>query len=299
MNRYLLLFLFLIVVSEFSIAEEKKDNSFIHEEKNNIYSSREHYTILKTLGEGLFGKVYLVEDSQGSQYALKSYKRHENPVYAGSLFAVGEREFSRGQLLSHPHIIKTFDYFCFNSSDCYFDNLILQYIEGTPISKVNKGDLTKQQAATTVIDLYDALRYALDLGLIYSDLSESNVMINEKKEIFIIDLASFFTLEECLSVSNALKEQFPWIDNKNCFNGDNADEGIKTEIYFNYFEKICAVSINMLFKSNIQRDEKINLQVQIRKIAFNYKEDIEEKLEIPFSNYLNNLKDLINDWGKN
>jgi hypothetical protein len=296
MNRYVLFFLFHIAFSGIIIAEDEDYKCSIYTEQNEVYSPTERYTILKTLGEGLFGKVYLVEDPQGVKYALKSYKRHENPLYAESLLALGEREFLCGQFLNHPHIVKTFDYFVSNSSTSCSDNLLLQYIEGKTVSKINKGYLTKGQAAISSIDLCDTLLYALNLGFIYRDLSEENLMINTQKEIFIIDLAGFFTLEEILSISKGLKDLFPWIESGALFKLNSKDE--ERKIHFNYFERICDILVSILCKSNIQRGEKIDLQIQIKKITLNYKEDIEEEVEIPFINYLNNLKDFIKDWGE-
>lgn len=81
---------------------------------------------------------------------------------------------------------------------------------------------------------------------------------------------------------------------KELFNKQN-----ESQVYFNYFERICDVSTTMIFKANIPRSEKINLQLQIKKITFNYKEDLEEKLEVSFSSYLNRFKDFIKDWLKN
>ena len=65
------------------------------------------YNIIKTLGEGSFGKVKLaVHQVSGQKVALKiiSRKKLNNRDMAGRV----EREIAYLQLLRHPHIIKLF-----------------------------------------------------------------------------------------------------------------------------------------------------------------------------------------------
>ena len=67
------------------------------------------YVIIKTLGEGSFGKVKLaVHQATGQKVALKIISRRKliNKDMAGRV----EREIQYLQLLRHPHIIKLYDY---------------------------------------------------------------------------------------------------------------------------------------------------------------------------------------------
>ena len=66
-----------------------------------------HYVIIKTLGEGSFGKVKLaVHQNTGQKVALKIISRRKliNKDMAGRV----EREIQYLQLLRHPHIIKLY-----------------------------------------------------------------------------------------------------------------------------------------------------------------------------------------------
>jgi len=275
MNRYLLLILScLSAISARNFADEQKSEICFFEKQDKIYSSTECYTIIEELGEGLFGKVYAVEDSKGHKFALKSYKENENPFLSASLFAVGEREFLRGQLLNHPCIVKSFDYFSYNISDHASNNLLLQLVEGEMLSKISKGSLTKEQVVKKAVDFCDALRYALALDLIYLDLNENNILVNEEG-IVIIDLASFFTVEEILDIADAFKAQKPWIEYPTYSNHIEGQRSTKSA-YIDYIEKVSDFCINIFMKSNAGRDEKISMRVEIKKIAWNCAEDANE-----------------------
>lgn len=63
------------------------------------------YNIIKTLGEGSFGKVKLaVHRSTGQQVALKIISRKK--LISRDMAGRVEREIEYLQLLRHPHIIK-------------------------------------------------------------------------------------------------------------------------------------------------------------------------------------------------
>jgi len=64
-----------------------------------------HYKIVKTLGEGSFGKVKLAtHESTGQQVALKIINRKK--LVTRDMAGRIEREIQYLQLLRHPHIIK-------------------------------------------------------------------------------------------------------------------------------------------------------------------------------------------------
>src|ERR1700722_20375421 len=66
-----------------------------------LCSSNECYTVLRLMGEGFFGKVFAVENSANQQFAIKIYKQYSDDLQHVRETAL--KEFSRGQLLDHPH----------------------------------------------------------------------------------------------------------------------------------------------------------------------------------------------------
>ena len=89
-------------------ASSSQDSASANSAPGRVRSSEQrlgHYIIIKTLGEGSFGKVKLaVHQLSGQKVALKIISRRKlvNRDMAGRV----EREIQYLQLLRHPHIIK-------------------------------------------------------------------------------------------------------------------------------------------------------------------------------------------------
>lgn len=167
-----------------------------------IVSPTNSYTILNELGAGAFGRVYEVEDSEGQKFALKSYKSDEKG-FSFSLYEDCDREFSRGQVLDHPHIIKSFEVFSnISDSNQQTDNLILQLVQGKTVHSTAKGILSKEEGVQAALQIYDALHYAFTCEYLHLDLHEGNVMLSDQEGLMIIDLASFFSFEELFNFVN-------------------------------------------------------------------------------------------------
>jgi hypothetical protein len=165
-----------------------------------ICSGEQCYTIVETLGAGAFGQVFKVEDRRGKPLALKVYHQPSNPSdLNGAPYEDVAREYERGQQLSHPHIVKSIDYFTEPADgDKINSYLFLQFIKGNTLWRTMSGDLTIQQAASAALDFTKAAHHAASRKLLHLDLHEGNVMVDDKKEIMVIDLASFFTVEEII-----------------------------------------------------------------------------------------------------
>lgn len=165
-----------------------------------ICSPQECYTILEDLGEGAFGKVVKAQDSQGRIVAIKSYKSPVTSVSDLSYinpFQDAPREFQLGQIFDHPHIIKSIN--IFNSSpepDTQYSHIVLQYVEGKTINKTIKGALEFENSKHAALELLDAIFYAYSKGYLHMDLHDGNVMLENASSAMVIDLASFFTVEE-------------------------------------------------------------------------------------------------------
>ena len=68
------------------------------------------YTVKKTLGEGSFGVVYLVEDHGGQKYALKLLRLWEVPAdIRQPLMERFEMEFKTGQI-NCDNLVRSLDY---------------------------------------------------------------------------------------------------------------------------------------------------------------------------------------------
>jgi len=87
------------------------------------FSKIKDLKILKEIGSGGFGNVYLVEDKIGVEYACKHIDlKALHPFDFENIV----QEIKLHQDLDHPHIVKLIDYFIDDDNLC----IILEYCEG-------------------------------------------------------------------------------------------------------------------------------------------------------------------------
>jgi hypothetical protein len=276
-----ILFLFFILHSAFSFSEEV------------VYSLDECYVISKELGHGAFGVVYEVQDSQGNSFALK---KHLPYGYSGKIIRIYEdsyREFSIGQVLDHPNIIKSIDWFI---DELDFEYVLLELVNGENVHDVQKKSLTFEQSLKICLQLIDALEYSLNMGYIYLDMHSKNVMITDNFDMKIIDLSSFFSLDE-LNMLKAKGKKGHSLREEKLHRFMARHKGLTEQIdrYFFYinFNDYVRLVIKILNRAEIDRETKINLFAEIKKVEWNYDEDFDESIELPVSEYLNRLKQIL------
>lgn len=164
------------------------------------------YTVVKTLGSGDQASVYLAQDSNQNQYAIKVFytpsemqKVHpERKSTLASFFnedgssKAASDEYSVGKKLNHPNIMKLY-----NISDEITPDgerhayISMQYIKGKNLAKTKAASLSKHEALSAMTALLNSLRHAFSKGLIHADLWDENLYIDENNELKIIDLGSF------------------------------------------------------------------------------------------------------------
>lgn len=165
-------------------------------EQETICSPTECYRIVK-LGEGGFGKVYAVENSSRMPFAIKSHKKNMGYEMSPGVLGDAEGEFSRGQTLNHPNIIKSHDLFtAFISSMGQTTNIVLDLVEGKTLNSTERGAISGDISFKASMQLIDALQYWLSFDLIYFDLHGGNLMLDDQSNLMVIDLESFFSIDE-------------------------------------------------------------------------------------------------------
>lgn len=199
--------IFLIITSIITFAQSYcltfSDDDSVYDIGETIESPTNSYTILEQLGSGFFGKVYKVEDSNGQKFALKTCYQENNDGSFFSFFnSLGdfEREFSIGQTLNHPHIIKSFEVFSsVSKSNQPTDNIILQLVNGETINTTPRGSFSKEEGVHAALQAQQALKYAFTQRYIHLDLHSANVMLSSETGLMVIDLASFFSFDEVVN----------------------------------------------------------------------------------------------------
>lgn len=148
------------------------------------------YQIMKKLGSGGFGTVYLAEDT-----FLKTQRALKIPHRIGSQTEKLLQESAlQSKLLDHPNIVKllTVD---------IIDNIIImvmEYIKGTDLEKLidSQNRLEIPAALKYLRQILSAIQFAQDLKVIHRDIRPSNILIDEDDNVKITDFGTSTILND-------------------------------------------------------------------------------------------------------
>ncbi len=143
-----------------------------------------HYRILEQLGEGGMGVVYLAEDTVlGRRVAIKTlHSRVGRDVQFRGRFL---REARAVSMLSHPHIATIYDYGETKDGEPY---IVMELIKGETLADLILTEkLTVARAIDIIKQVAAALAEAHHHGIIHRDIKPTNVAINERGHVKVLD----------------------------------------------------------------------------------------------------------------
>ncbi len=133
-----------------------------------------HYRLLRKLGEGGMGVVYLAQDERlGRQVALKFLSGGMHGAFADSKAQL-LAESRSAAILNHPAIVTLHDVLDIG------DELVtvMEFVEGRPLTDVIRGQpLPLGYALRLTCQLADALSYAHGRGIAHCDLKPANIHV--------------------------------------------------------------------------------------------------------------------------
>jgi serine/threonine protein kinase/tetratricopeptide (TPR) repeat protein len=133
-----------------------------------------HFRILRKLGEGGMGKVYLAEDlTLHRQVALKFLALKQEAGARGFLERF-HREARAAAALKHPNICTIY-----GVEECDGQPLIeMEYLEGeTLAARIVRGAMPAEEALTLAAQIAGALAEAHRKGIVHRDLKPANIML--------------------------------------------------------------------------------------------------------------------------
>jgi serine/threonine protein kinase len=148
------------------------------------------YEIVRKLGEGGMGSVFLAQSRDGVRVVLKTPHRPTDELVA----RMGD-EARTGFRLRHPHIVRTLDFFTFEERPV----LVIEWIDGASLKELREeqGRLPPamvvrvgeqiSDALSTIHHLKDDLTGA-DLHMLHRDVTPGNIVISRDGDAKLIDL---------------------------------------------------------------------------------------------------------------
>ncbi|HKN66382.1 MAG TPA: serine/threonine-protein kinase, partial [Gemmatimonadaceae bacterium] len=138
----------------------------------------DRYHMLKRLGEGGMGKVYLAEHvKMNRQCAVKVMNGALlNDSDSAQRFA---REASNAARIIHPNVAAVFDY---GEADGVV-YLVMEYVEGEPLTRLLEREsvLPPSRAVDIAHQVAEALVAAHELGIVHRDLKPDNIIVAPSK----------------------------------------------------------------------------------------------------------------------
>jgi len=163
------------------------------------------YTLVKVLGRGGMGIVWLARDEELERdVALKFLP--DLMIQDRAAFDQLRRETRRCLELTHPHIVRIHDFV----HDERSGGISMEYIDGETLSNLRaekeKRVFEPDEIATWISQLCDALDYAhTRANVIHCDLKPANLMVNQRGDLKVTDFGIARSLGD--SVSRLTVEQ--------------------------------------------------------------------------------------------
>src|SRR5580765_7165733 len=136
------------------------------------------YQIIRTLGEGGMGTVYLAEQREPirRRVALKVVKLGMD---TSQVLARFDNERQAIAMMDHPNIAHIFDAGATPKGRPYF---VMEYIEGAPITEYcDRERMTTRDRLALFLAVCRAVQHAHQKGVIHRDLKPSNVLVMERE----------------------------------------------------------------------------------------------------------------------
>ncbi len=154
---------------------------------NDINPTFGRYEILRELGRGSMGTVYLGRDPKiNREVAIKTLKYAE--VGPGDLGQVKTRFFREAEAagkLSHPDIVSIYDV----GEEHDMAYIAMEFLNGGDLTRFCRPEhlLPVNQALSIIADVATALDYAHTQGVIHRDIKPANIMLLEDGRIKVTD----------------------------------------------------------------------------------------------------------------
>jgi serine/threonine protein kinase/predicted negative regulator of RcsB-dependent stress response len=150
------------------------------------------YKIVEKLGEGGMGVVYRAEDTTLARSVaikfLSSLDRHYRARFL--------REARAVSTLTHPNIATIYEY---GETDAGQPYIVMEFVQGQTLSRMlEEGGLTLSQSVKITAAIAEALGEAHRHGIVHRDVKPSNVVVNDRGYVKVLDFGLVKQLNETI-----------------------------------------------------------------------------------------------------
>jgi len=194
------------------------------------------YKLLRVLGEGGMGIVYLAEQYQPirREVALKIIKPGMDSKAVIARFRIEQQVLAR---MEHPHIARVYDAGLAPSGRSYF---VMEHVKGLPITThCDKHRLTIEQRLHLFLHVCEAVQHAHQKGIIHRDIKPSNVLVTIQDQEMVpkvIDFGVARAINQPLTEQTLYTEQGQLIGTPEYMSPEQVDPDIhdidtRTDVY--------------------------------------------------------------------
>jgi serine/threonine protein kinase/formylglycine-generating enzyme required for sulfatase activity len=142
------------------------------------------YRVVRRLGQGGFGRVYLAQDDDLDRPVAIKVPNPERVSGPGDVEAYLAEARALAKL-DHPNIVPVYDVGRTNGGLCY---VVSRYIEGSDLAnRVRQGRPTFRESVELAAVVASALHHAHTRGLVHRDVKPANILIGTSKEPWVAD----------------------------------------------------------------------------------------------------------------
>lgn len=168
--------------------------------RNNTLIGNSRFKIIKTIGRGGFGFIYLATDANHKKYAIKEFfidrgfirNTDNTSVICDPNYNKNKEHFYRKMFknealllrkLDHPNIIVSFEFFEENGT-CYN---VMPFIKGVSLSEHIKmeGSLSEVESSRIIYLIAKAIKYIHSKNICHFDIKPENIMLQNGNPILI------------------------------------------------------------------------------------------------------------------
>jgi serine/threonine-protein kinase len=143
------------------------------------------YKIVKLLGEGGMGAVYLGEQNIGGTLRKVAIKTlHQHLSSDPKILQRFERECATVAELQHPNTIQLYD---FGKTDDGILYMVMEFVQGESLASIleKKGAMDATRTSHILQQICDALGEAHSLGIVHRDLKPDNIVLTERAKDWV------------------------------------------------------------------------------------------------------------------